>query len=199
LPFACPALDAVLGGGLPRGGITEIVGRVSSGRTTLGHTLIASATRAGECVAWVDVPNALDPESIRQAGANVERILWLHPRDRSTALRSVEHVLGAGGFRLVVLDLDEASSSSWVPVSVWMRLARAALRYDAAVVVLGPSSLAGPFAALSLEVRNVRRMFSDLRGPCPLFEGTVSATFLRRRKDGPPIESPVDLIASVSV
>jgi hypothetical protein len=189
----------MLDGGLPRGAITEIVGRVSSGRTTLGYTLIASATRAGEYVAWVDVPNALDPESVREAGANVERILWLHPRDRRTAVRAAEYVLATGGFRLVVLDLDCASTPAWVPASAWMRMARAAVHRDAAVVVLGPSILVGSFAALSLEVRGVRRVFSGQHSPCPMFEGAASAMYLRKRKYGPSIEASVDLFAPACV
>jgi hypothetical protein len=188
----------MLDGGLPRGAITEIVGRGSSGRTTLGHKLVASATRAGEYVAWIDVPNAFDPESVREAGANVERILWLHPRDRSTALRAVAYVLETGGFRLIVLDLD-CSSSVRAPASAWMRMARAAVHRHAAVVVLGSSRIVGSFAALSLEVRGVRRVFSGQHGPCPMFEGAESAMFLRQRKYGPPIEASVDLFASAWV
>ena len=41
LASGIPNLDA-LTGGFPRGGITEIVGPESSGRTTLAHTLLAA-------------------------------------------------------------------------------------------------------------------------------------------------------------
>ena len=194
-----PAVDRLLDGGVPRGGITEIVGQASSGRTTLGHTLVASATRAGEYVAWVDVPNALDPESAREAGANLERVLWLHPRDRATAFRAVDQVLSVGGFRLVVLDLDGSPSRSWVPASAWLRMARVAVQRDAAIVVLGTSSLAGSFATLSLEVQSVRRVFAGHTGPCPIFAGATSAVHLRRRKFGPPVGGSVDLVAATSL
>lgn len=199
LPFTLPALDQVLDGGLPRGAITEIVGRTSSGRTTLGYSLIASATRSGEYVAWVDVPNALDPESAREAGANVERVLWLHPRDRLMGLRAVEHVLSAGGFGLVVLDLEGPSERWSVPASVWMRMARAAVHRDAAIVILAASSHAGSFAALSLEVQPLRPIFEGQNGPCPVFEGAASTMYLRRRKFGPPGGTGIDLVASTGV
>jgi hypothetical protein len=181
---------------LPRGAITEIVGRISSGRTTLGYTLLASATRAGESVAWVDLPNAFDPESLSEAGANLGHVLWLQPRDRQGAIRAVEHVLDAGGFRLVVLDLDGASPRPCVPMSSWLRITRAAVHRDAAIVVLGSSGLAGSCAALSLEVRSLRRVFDGESGPYSMFEGAAIALFLRRRKFGPTTDAIIDLFAS---
>src|SRR5262245_24783202 len=48
------AVDALLGGGFPRGRLVEITGACSTGRTSLVHALLASTTRAGEVAAWVD-------------------------------------------------------------------------------------------------------------------------------------------------
>lgn len=197
LSLAIPTLDAFLDGGLPRGAITEIFGQVSSGRTTFAHLLTAAATREGEYVVWVDLPNTLDPEGAHDAGANLERVLWLNPRDRVSALRAVDQVLAAGGFHLVVLDLDGPPTSRAVlPPSVWLRMARAAVHRDAAIVVLGATSLAGSFATLSLEICASRRIFLGKGGPCPVFEGAVSALHLRRHKYGPPSAVAVDLFAS---
>jgi hypothetical protein len=100
------ALDAQLGGGFPRGHLSEIVGRTSSGRTSLLHALLATATRAGEVAALIDLPDALDPNSLAAAGARLERVLWVRPPSLSLALKCAELVLGAGGFAVVALDLD---------------------------------------------------------------------------------------------
>ena len=54
-----PALDAALGGGVPRGQISELVGAVSSGRTAVLHRLLAQATGQGELAAVVDVATRL--------------------------------------------------------------------------------------------------------------------------------------------
>ncbi|MEO6027878.1 MAG: hypothetical protein ABIR79_13515 [Candidatus Binatia bacterium] len=197
LSLAIPTLDAFLDGGLPRGAITEIFGQVSSGRTTFAHLLTAAATRGGEYVVWIDLPNALDPEGAHEAGANLEQVLWLNPRDRISALRAVDQVLAAGGFHLVILDLDGPPTSRAVlPPSVWLRMARAAVHRDAAIVVLGATSLAGSFATLSLEICASRRIFLGKGGPCPVFEGATSALHLRRHKYGPPSAVAVDLFAS---
>lgn len=197
LSLGIPALNAFLHGGLPYGAITEIFGGVSSGRTTLAHMLTSAATRAGEFTAWVDLPNSLDPDCAQRSGANLERVLWVYPVDRVTAFRAVEHVLGAGGFRLVLLDLDgPLQSRSLLPASAWLRLARAAVRRDAAIVVLSASRMAGAFATLSLEACPRRRIFVGESGPCPIFEGATSSLYLRKYRFGPLDTNPVDLFAS---
>jgi hypothetical protein len=71
-----PALDA-LTGGLPRGCLMEICGPASSGRTTVFLAALAAATRRGECCVLVDASDALDPRSAADAGANLERLLWV--------------------------------------------------------------------------------------------------------------------------
>ena len=62
------ALDALLGGGFPRGRVSEITGPLSSGRTSLALALLAAATRAGEIAAVVDAADAFDPDVRRRRG-----------------------------------------------------------------------------------------------------------------------------------
>src|SRR4029453_14213867 len=108
LATGLPALDAAIEGGLPRGRVTELVGMRSAGRTGLACRIAASATRAGETIAWVDPEDALDPAAAGAAGVALPRTLWVRPRDVPDALRAAEILLGAGGFGLVVLDLGSA-------------------------------------------------------------------------------------------
>jgi len=70
-------LDALVGGGLPRGALTEVCGPTSSGRTSLVYSVLAQMTRKQEACAVVDVSDALDPESLAGAGADLTRILWV--------------------------------------------------------------------------------------------------------------------------
>lgn len=51
LPTGLPEVDRKLGGGLPRGAISEVLGPQSSGRTGIVFSALAQATQAGE-VAW---------------------------------------------------------------------------------------------------------------------------------------------------
>src|SRR5713101_6533362 len=61
-------IDAVLGGGLPRGRVSEFVGPLSSGKTSLLLTILAAVTRHGEVAAWVDLADAMHPASVVAAG-----------------------------------------------------------------------------------------------------------------------------------
>ncbi|HYK36108.1 hypothetical protein [Alloacidobacterium sp.] len=70
-------VDAALEGGIPRGSITEISGAASSGKTSLVLSAISEITRSGAACAWVDVRDALSPESAAAAGVVLERLLWL--------------------------------------------------------------------------------------------------------------------------
>jgi len=70
-------VDAVLGGGLPLGAITEMTGDHSSGRTTLALAALAEVTRQGESCAYVDVSDALNPISASALGVDLRRLLWI--------------------------------------------------------------------------------------------------------------------------
>ncbi|MGC1869800.1 MAG: recombinase RecA [Acidobacteriaceae bacterium] len=70
-------LDKVLEGGLPVGAITEIVGPECSGRTALVFSFLAGVTRDAKVCAWIDVSDALHPESAAAAGVDLERMLWV--------------------------------------------------------------------------------------------------------------------------
>jgi len=77
LPTGTPGLDALLGGGIPRGNITEITGASTTGRTSLALSILARATGQGAVCAWVDVQDAFDPETASAYGVQLERLLWL--------------------------------------------------------------------------------------------------------------------------
>jgi RecA DNA recombination protein len=70
------AINAMLEGGIPRGRISEIIGRRSCGKTSLAAAFISSATRRGEVAAIIDLANAFDPATMAQAGVDLSRVLW---------------------------------------------------------------------------------------------------------------------------
>jgi hypothetical protein len=209
------ALDAILNGGVVRGRVSEIVGRRGFGRTSLAASFAAIATRRGEVAAWIDSAGAFDPRSIAAAGADLSRILWVgtdaavRARDsakkspgaefastRSSAsvkagikpmLLAAEMVLGAGGFGLVVIDLvfDIDGHARTLALSAALRLARAAERSDAAVIVLTERRTCGTFAALSLVLGRIRPCFSRTAPGAPaLFDGIRVEAYVARNKLG---------------
>lgn len=76
-PSGVAELDAVLGGGFPRGSLVELCGPASSGRTSLAFSLLAQATERQEACAFVDVSDSLDPLSLAAAGVELPRLLWI--------------------------------------------------------------------------------------------------------------------------
>jgi recA bacterial DNA recombination protein len=76
-PSGVKGLDAVLGGGFPRGSVVELCGPASSGRTSLAFSLLAQATERQQACAFVDVSDSLDPISLAAAGVELPRLLWI--------------------------------------------------------------------------------------------------------------------------
>src|SRR5258707_2732120 len=74
-PCGVAELDAVLGGGFPRGSLVELCGPATSGRTGLAFSLLAQATSRQEACAFVDVSDSLDPVSLAAASGDFPRIL----------------------------------------------------------------------------------------------------------------------------
>lgn len=170
-------LDRVLGGGFPRGRLSEIAGPASSGRTSVALALLAGVTRAREVGAVVDAADAFDPASAKAAGARLERVLWVRAPGLRQALRSSERLLETGGFALLLLDL--AAPDLRVASGVWPRLARAAAASQAALVVLRSRREAGSAAELAVEMRPPRAHFG---GTPALLEGLeIEAALVRQR------------------
>jgi recombination protein RecA len=79
--------DAILEGGIPRGSVTEISGAASTGKTSFALSILSGITQSGAACAWVDVHDALSPESAAAAGIVLERLLWLRTKPTSTEQR----------------------------------------------------------------------------------------------------------------
>ncbi len=88
IPTGIPSLDALLDGGLPLGVISELTGPESSGRTSMAMAAVSALTRGGGVCAWIDVADALDPESAAANGIDLERLLWVRCGPRQAACRA---------------------------------------------------------------------------------------------------------------
>ena len=75
--FGIAELDSQLGGGLPRGHVSELTGPPSSGRTSLAWTWLGAATRRGEAVALIDTFDRFDPLTATRCGLDLTRLLWV--------------------------------------------------------------------------------------------------------------------------
>ncbi len=183
LPTGLPEIDRLLGGGFPRGRLSEIAGPLSAGRTSLALSLLAHATAAEQVCAWVDAADGFDPDSAEAAGVTLERVLWARPAPDpglAPALRSAEHLLEARGFALVLL--DPAGREREVARSAWARLSRAAVASGSALVVLSRERAAGPQAEVALEMGALRAHFGGT--PLLLEALEIEAVLVRQRAAG---------------
>jgi hypothetical protein len=129
------------------GAIVEIIGGLSSGRTSLLTTCIRDVTRAGAVAALVDADHVFDPLSAERARVDLRRLLWVRcDGRRDAALRAVDVLVRCPGFALVALDVGE--SPPRVSLAVAFRLRLAVRRAGVALLLVGRRRLAGSAAAL---------------------------------------------------
>ena len=100
----------------------------------------------------------------------------------SDAFRAAEILLGAGGFGLVVLDVDAPRAGA----GGWPRLARAAERTRSTLLVVALRRAAGTFAALGLELGARRVRWSGGPGRLVLLEGIDACVTVARSRVGRP-------------
>lgn len=147
------------------GAITEIVGRSSSGRTSLFTACLGGATADGGVAALVDAEETFDPASAARAGVDLARLLWVRCAGRrDAALRATDLLVRCPGFALVGLDLGEAAAAPLPPAAAF-RLKFAVERTGTALVIVGRRRVAG--AGASLVVETVRAGL-EWEGPGPV-------------------------------
>lgn len=98
VPTGVAALDEALGGGLPRGELSEIAGPRSAGRGSVLAATLAAVT-ANELAALVDTLDMLDVESASNAGIRLDRLLWIRG-DAISRHPSAEGRVPGAGFRV---------------------------------------------------------------------------------------------------
>jgi hypothetical protein len=185
-PTGVTALDARLGGGFPRGQLSELVGPRSSARASVLLQMLAAATRRGELAAIVDALDMFDAGSAAAAGVDLDRLLWIrghvvvHPglcgdlnqRALDQVVKALTLVLQAGNFGLVAFDAAEAPAAALrrLPFTTWLRLQRMIEGSQTVCVLVGTEPMARSSAGLTVKLgqggsgAGVRR-----RGP--LFDG----------------------------
>lgn len=165
-----PALDAALGGGLPRGRITEIAGPLAVGKTALLRRVVTGVLQTGAWVAWIDATRTLAPAPWADVG---ERFIVIRLPDKKRAAWTADLLLRSGVFGLVVI--DGAPPLSRVH---GVRLAQLAREKDAACVVL---EHVRPGEARSSRLAGTVRVRVALHTPPSMQEPPRWATTARRR------------------
>lgn len=160
------SLDALIQG-LPRGAISEVFGPDSSGRTALAYSIVAAATGKLEICAYVDTNDCFDPCSGAANGITLERLVWVRCGGRvDHALKAADNLLHAGGFGVVVLDLCNVSQrdARRIPLSYWYRFRLAIENTPSILLLLEREPLAKSCAALMLDMKRNKAIWTGSRG-----------------------------------
>jgi hypothetical protein len=143
LPTTLEPFDALLGGGLQRGKLVELVSRRAAGRFSIVLSALAAATSIGEAAALIDLGDHFDPQLGEANGIDLRRLLWVRPQSVKEAVMSAE-MITATGFQLVVIDVGlHPVRGRRAPDAAWVRLARTAEAVGAAMLVSSPYPLTG--------------------------------------------------------
>jgi len=103
VPFGIPQLDTILGGGMPLGRMTLVVGNFGVGKTFFAQTAMANFQKQGYSAAYVDTERRYDPEFFKASGIDVDLLLVSQPSSGENALDTCVFLIGEQ-VGIVVLD-----------------------------------------------------------------------------------------------
>ena len=131
------SLDQSLGGGLPKGAITELISpRGSAGSASLVHAFIHGAYQDRYFVALIDGRDSFDPCAV--ANSILHQLLWVRCTKAFEAVKAADFLLRDGNFPLVIVDLilNSPEELRKIPQTTWYRLQRLVESMPTACLVL---------------------------------------------------------------
>lgn len=178
LPTAIESFDQLLGGGLRRGKVVELVARRATGRFSIVMSALAAATSIGEAAALIDVNDHFDPQIADEAGVDLRRLLWVRPKTMKQAVMAAE-MITATGFQLVVIDAGvHPVRGRRVPDATWVRLARAAEAHGTAMLVSTPYAFTGTTSEAVIHAEKTKVTWSGIKPNSPRVLTSIRSSFV---------------------
>lgn len=143
LPTRMPGIDEPLGGGLPRGALTELVfSAPSSGGQLLLLHLLHAARRAHRFLALIDGSDGFDPQTIEPTTL-LRQLLWVRCSGAPQAMQTADLIARDSNFAMLALDLRGCSMRELrrTRSTAWYRLQRIVEPTDTVLAVLTPRRL----------------------------------------------------------
>jgi len=131
------SFDQLIGGGLPKGAITELISpRGSAGSASLVQAFIHGAYRDKYFVALIDGRDSFDPCAL--ANSILRQVLWMRCTKALEAVKGADLLLRDGNFPLVIIDLilNSLEELRKIPQTTWYRLQRLVESVPTACLVL---------------------------------------------------------------
>jgi|ERR1043166_3415830 energy-coupling factor transporter ATP-binding protein EcfA2 len=146
-----------------RGSVVEIIGKPSSGKTSLLLTLLAKLTAAGEICAVVDTSNGFDPCSAHLAGVQNENLLWVKCGGNiEKSFLSADYLVQAKGFGAIWLNLTGLSQKKLraVPKTYWYRYRTRIKETPTILIVTANEHVTGSASQQSFQLTRERVVWS---------------------------------------
>jgi hypothetical protein len=131
------SLDQPIGGGLPKGAITELISpRGSAGSASLVQGFIHGAYRDKYFVALIDGRDSFDPSGL--VNSVLAHLLWARCNKTFEAVKAADLLLRDGNFPLVIVDLilNSPEELRKIPQTTWYRLQRLVESVPTACLIL---------------------------------------------------------------
>lgn len=96
IPTGILSVDSVLGGGVPRGRITEIYGPPSTSKTLLLYCMIAQAQKQGGTAVLIDAENTFEAPWAEKNGVDVKNLRVVKPSTGEEAYTILLQYIAAG-------------------------------------------------------------------------------------------------------
>ncbi len=148
-----------------RGGLAEIAGEPSSGKTSLPLTLLSQLTQTGEICAVVDSANSFDPCSAVLGGVELENLLWVRcGGDLEKAFMSADMLVQAKGFGVVWFNLNGLSQKQlrMVPKTYWYRYRNRIKETPTIFIVTAAEPIVGSASQRSFSFTRDRALWSGV-------------------------------------
>jgi hypothetical protein len=164
VPTGVPAIDAALGGGLPRGQLTELVSAApGAGGERVLSSLLATLRATRARVALIDAADGFAPRNHRPD--LLRHLVWVRARSLPEAMSCADLLVRDGNYAVLLLDLRgvPARQLRQQPSAAWHRLRLAAQAHPGAVLIQSDRGLV-PAVPWRLVLRQSPAL-RDLRRP----------------------------------
>jgi len=134
-------LDQAIGGGLPKGAITELTTpQISAGSASLIQSLLQAANRDHFFLALIDGRDSFDPQPL--GNVLLRNLFWVRCTIALKTIKAADLLLRDGNFPLVIVDLVlNPPEDLKIPQTTWYRLQRLVEPTSTACLVLTRRSM----------------------------------------------------------
>ena len=133
-------VDQTIGGGLPKGAITELISpQISAGSASFVQALLQAAHRDRYFLALIDGRDSFDPSALSELdNARLRNLLWVRCSKALEAVKAADLLLRDGNFPLLIIDLvfNSPEELRKIPQTTWYRLQRLVESAPTACLVL---------------------------------------------------------------